>query len=272
MSAGTAAEGDVVEIRSGCGRSRAARLVALALAACFVGLLATVRPTMALSLSPRCGVPDSLVVLPDQLRRTKNLLAGGKSVRVLAIGSSSTRGVGASSPARAYPARFEDALERRFPGVDVVVLNDGVNGELAAETLERLKQHVASFAPDLVVWQVGTNDAMAQVDPEAFTRTLRDGIAWVGARGVDLILMDPQYCPRVAKEPVYSTYVELVAKVAGETGVPLMRRYAAMRYWASRSNGPQLMLASDSFHLNDRGYACIAEVLAEGLARLIASR
>ena len=245
------------------------RFVLVALAACLLGGSGPAGRAVADTISKPCGVPDSIVLLPDQLRRTKDLLTEGKPIKVLAIGSSSTRGIGASSPKRAYPVRFEVELERRFPNVDTVVWNDGVNGELASATLPRLKQDVAYFAPDLVVWQVGTNDAMAGVDRDAFAATLRDGIAWMAERGVDLILMDPQYCPRVAKQPIYSAYVDTIAKVAAETGVPVMRRYKAMRYWAEARTAAPSMLAGDSFHLNDQGYACVAEVLAEGIARLV---
>ena len=62
----------------------------------------------------------------------------GAPLDILAIGSSSTEGVGASTPANAYPARLEAELEQRT-GVDFDVKNAGVGGELAAKTLERLK-------------------------------------------------------------------------------------------------------------------------------------
>ena len=248
----------------------AGRLTAAAL---LIGLFAAgAREARALPMSQSCGLPESLLLLPDRFTRTKALLGAGKPLRILAIGSSSTRGAGASSPRRTYPARLEAELARRLPLAGSDVVNDGVDGEVAAETLERMKRELASISPDLVVWQVGTNDAMAQVDPAAFRATLRDGIAWLRSQGVDLILMDPQFCPRVAKEPVYSAYVDIIGEVARDMGVPVMRRYAAMRYWANRTRTPQTMLAGDSFHLNDRGYACVAEVLAEGLARLVASR
>ena len=248
----------------------AGRLMAAAL---LIGLFAAgAREARALPMSQSCGLPESLLLLPDRFTRTKALLGAGKPLRILAIGSSSTRGAGASAPSRTYPARLEAELARRFPLAGSDVWNDGVDGEVAAETLERMKRELASISPDLVVWQVGTNDAMAQVDPAAFRATLRDGIAWLRSQGVDLILMDPQFCPRVAKEPVYSAYVDIIGEVARDMGVPVMRRYAAMRYWANRTRTPQTMLAGDSFHLNDRGYACVAEVLAEGLARLVASR
>ena len=256
--------------RNGHGRGFG-KLVVVALAACFLGGPGPAGRVAADPISKPCGVPDSIVLLPDQLRRTKSILTEGKPIKVLAIGSSSTRGIGASSPKRAYPVRFEIELERRFPNVDTIVWNDGVNGEMASATLQRLKRDVGYFAPDLVVWQVGTNDAMAGVDLQDFAATLRDGIAWTTDRGVDLVLMDPQYSPRVAKEPVYSAYVDIIARVADEAGVPVMRRYKAMRYWAEAKTEAPSMLADDSFHLNDLGYACVAEVLAEGIARLVAT-
>ena len=78
---------------------------------------------------------------------------------ILAIGSSSTEGVGASSPANSYPARLEAELESET-GVDFDVKNAGVGGELAAKTLERLRRALKSGWARLVIWQVGTNDAL----------------------------------------------------------------------------------------------------------------
>ena len=61
----------------------------------------------------------------------------GLPLDILAIGSSSTEGVGASSPANAYPARLKDELEKET-GVDFDVKNAGIGGELATKTVERL--------------------------------------------------------------------------------------------------------------------------------------
>ena len=70
---------------------------------------------------------------------------------ILAIGSSSTEGVGASSPANAYPARLKEELARES-GIAADVKNAGVGGELAAKTLQRLKRALKVGWAELVIW------------------------------------------------------------------------------------------------------------------------
>ena len=110
---------------------------------------------------------------------------GGASapLDILAIGSSSTEGIGATSAANAYPAKLEEELEERT-GVDFDVKNAGVGGELAAKTLERLKRALRSGWARLVIWQVGTNDAIVGVDEALFRATLKAGVAAVRAAGI----------------------------------------------------------------------------------------
>ena len=78
---------------------------------------------------------------------------------MLAIGSSSTVGVGASSPSATYVAKLETTLEGTFKGMDFDVIGRGLSGEVAQGAADRMKQEVEQTKPDLVVWQVGTNDA-----------------------------------------------------------------------------------------------------------------
>ena len=46
----------------------------------------------------------------------------------------------------------------------------------------------------------------------------------------------------------------------------VLRRFAAMRDWSGLAGGG---VGPDELHLNDEGYACWAEITAEGLARAI---
>src|SRR5215210_3902879 len=62
---------------------------------------------MDLSLSPECRVPGSKLYTLASLRRVKRALRERRTIKVLAIGSSSTAGTAASSAAT-YPARLED--------------------------------------------------------------------------------------------------------------------------------------------------------------------
>src|SRR5258705_10649607 len=92
--------------------------------------------------------------------RMRRLIAAGRPVTIMALGSSSTAGAGASTPEATYPARLEVELRSRFPGVAITVLNRGVNGEEAADMLARFDQAAADDKPDVVLWQVGTKSGL----------------------------------------------------------------------------------------------------------------
>lgn len=222
------------------------------------------------ALSPACVVPDGLLRLSGNLDRliTRIHHAGAKPVRILAIGSSSTSGIGASGPTTTYPARLEEELEERIPEADFAVENAGVPGEVVVSTAERLEDEVLANPPDLVVWQVGTNDALTGAGRDAFSRVVADGLAFLKARKVDVILMDQQYFPKIDGNATYRSYVDQVHRLAVAAGVPVVNRFAAMDGWAERPAGQQVdMLSKDRFHMNDQGYACVAELVAEGIAR-----
>lgn len=199
------------------------------------------------------------------LRNMRRALKAGRRVKVLAIGSSSTVGVGASSPAAAYPVRLESNLEGFIPGFDVEVINRGVSGETGVEAVERLKFEVADIKPDLVVWQVGTNDALARIDETEFADALRSTVKWLVANKVDVMLIDPQYVERLAKDEHYTDIVRTISRIAGEERVLLVNRFEAMADLASR-RGDASFLAQDRFHPNDLGYRCMAEYAARAIA------
>ncbi|HZH28692.1 MAG TPA: GDSL-type esterase/lipase family protein [Azospirillaceae bacterium] len=221
-------------------------------------------PPHAQEVPAPCAVPPEMQGLPGALPRTLERIRAGRAVRILAIGSSSTVGVGASTPTRAYPPRLETALEARFPDIDFTVRNDGIVGEAAAATLKRLKRDVVDWEPDLVIWQVGTNDALNDVPLDDFADTVRRGVQWTGDRGVDIVLMDPQYYPDVPHEDVYTAFVDAIGHIVAETGVPLLPRYRIMRHWASQPRDMPV-LSGDGLHMNGAGYQCIAELLADGI-------
>lgn len=186
-------------------------------------------------------------------------------VKVLAIGSSSTVGVGASSPASTYPVRLENNLEALVPGLDVRMMNRGVSGETGQDAVQRLKQLVAEHRPDLVIWQVGTNDALARIDEDDFADMLRETLDWLHANGIDVILIDPQYVKRLSDDPHYTNIVNTISKVATQERILVVNRFGAMADLAKR-NGETAYLAPDKFHLNDLGYRCMAEYAARAIA------
>jgi lysophospholipase L1-like esterase len=196
----------------------------------------------------------------------------GAPFDILAIGSSSTEGIGATSPANAYPAKLEEELEKRT-GADFYVRNAGVGGELAAKTLERLKSVLKSGWATLVIWQVGTNDAIVGVDEALFRTTVKAGVAAVRAAGVPLVLIDPQFPLASPDAERYERYVAIVDGVGAEDHVPVLSRYAMMKGWRAKyAKALGSLLSRDGLHMNDLGYRCLAHALAGAIEGAAAAK
>jgi lysophospholipase L1-like esterase len=249
-------------------RAMSVRCLSIAMAALALTIVA---PAASVAAEAPCGAGKPVFSAKAGLQRLGAELRRRAEVRILAIGSSSTEGYGASTPAQAYPAQLQTRLSGLLGRPDVVVENAGVSGEAADATIQRLETRVASGDYDLVIWQVGTNDAVRGADEAAFRAYLSRGIAAVRRRGADLVLLDQQFFPSVKDPARYERYVSILGEVAQAGGVPLFSRFALMKSWGERS-GEHLraMLAGDGFHMSDRGYGCIASLLADDLVKAAA--
>ena len=191
---------------------------------------------------------------------------GEGALRLLAIGSSSTDGIGATSKERSYPARLAALLRQGLSGRAVEIVNAGIGGEIAPQTLQRLKKALAETRYDLVIWQVGTNDAVTGGDLQAFRALVADGIAAARKAQTRLAILDPQFYPGIKETPRYRAYVDAIAEIARANGVPVLSRFAAMSGWYQRdAEGFMAALANDRFHMSDAGYACLAQDIARSL-------
>jgi lysophospholipase L1-like esterase len=134
----------------------------------------------------------------------------------------------------AYPNRLETELRRRFPKLDIHVVNRGKGGEDAPEELARLGRDVVDLKPDLAIWQIGTNAVLRRDDLAADGEMMREGVDLLKRNGIDVVLMDLQYAPRVLERPAYPVMEALVEETADNARVGLFRRFALMRYWRRR--------------------------------------
>jgi lysophospholipase L1-like esterase len=198
-------------------------------------------------------------------------LAAGKPVVIIAFGSSSTQGYGSSSPEFNYPNRLAAQLHRQYPGADITVLNHGVGGEDAPEMMKRLQTSVIDAKPDLVIWQVGTNAVLRNLDPAETANMVEDGVARIQAAGADLVLVDPQYSPRVTEHgESASKMVKLLGKVAELRHVGIFPRFEVMRQWHDQQALPiESFVISDGLHMNDWGYACFAQLLGDDIIKSV---
>lgn len=217
-------------------------------------------------LDEACAVPDGSLRFATGMPTVVKALREGAPLRIVALGSSSTEGAGATSPELSYPSRLATELRARFPRSSIEVVNRGIGGQLARQMLERISRDAIEPDPELVIWQTGTNDALALIDQSDFNETLVSGIDRLQEAGIDVMLMDLQFYPRVRKADVYERYVDLMSGVASSERVALFPRYALMRHWAGSEKA---LWAGDGFHLGNLGYRCVAAVLAEAIERQV---
>jgi len=217
--------------------------------------------------SPACTVAAEQVRFDRPLPRTARRLVSGEPIKIVALGSSSTFGAGASTSAASYPSRLAEELARHFPGHDITVLNRGVNGEEAANMLARLDTAVIAEKPDLVLWQVGTNSVLRGKAVPPHASLLHEGLTRLKATGADIVLIDPQYAPRVIAKPNIDEMVSLIATVAKAEHVGLLHRFDLMRRWYESEHLPfETFVSPDGLHMNDWSYACLANALGMAIA------
>jgi lysophospholipase L1-like esterase len=212
---------------------------------------------------PNCTAPYELTRLDYTLKRTSQKIAAAQPIKIVAIGSSSTAGAGASSPAMSYPSRLQVELQALMPRVPVTVINRGVNGEESREMLARFERDVFSENPDLVIWQVGSNSVLRDRPLEEANAPLHDGLKLLREHGADVVLMNPQYAPKVITRHDVEGMVHLIAVAAKEKSIDLFQRYAVMRYWQLTEGLPfNAFTSADELHMNDWSYGCVAKLMA----------
>lgn len=197
----------------------------------------------------------------ETLPRTCARVAAGGPLTVVALGSSSTAGAGASTPEKSYPAQLEAALTRKLASrVPVRVVNKGVNGNDVHAMVARIGADVLALSPTLVVWQVGSNDVIRGEPLPRFVDALRAGAARIRAAGIDLVLMDMQAAPAIDAKAETPAYLDAIATVARETGAVLLPRYRMMK--SLEGKGPSLVV-EDGLHMSDAGYLALAGAALE---------
>ncbi len=231
--------------------------------------VAFVAPAAALedmAVPEQCKVPEGLIRDIADFSHSAERVARDRTLVIVAIGGASTQGLGASSPAAAWPTRLADILSRRLDAVEVRIFNFGVRRQTAKAAQERFTRDIATLHPSLVIWETGTVEAAQTLDPGEFIETLSKGMDDVGAMQADLILVDPQYARGSALLINFQPFMEAMHSAAAMPGVNLFPRHEIMRYWDSEGRlTPRTR--EEMTRGNDQIYNCIAELLAEVIDR-----
>jgi len=209
-----------------------------------------------------CQLGGNEITADSQLPHVAAALQQRKQIKILAIG--------ATFAARRRHARgghteeIRQILQQAVKGLNVVMINRGVSGELSAQAAPRIKNEVALTEPDLVLWQVGTNDALAYVPLDDLEETIVDTLRWLKEHKVDVVLVGLQYVDLMEQDQNYRAVRELLRKIAAQENVMIVRRYEAQRLLqqAEKSGGG---LIPDEFERSEAGYVCLAQYMARAI-------
>jgi acyl-CoA thioesterase-1 len=218
-------------------------------------------PPQAAALGLQCSVPQSTIARASPLVNTAARIEAGKRVRVLAIGSSSTW---SGNKPSSYPSRLEKMLENVWKGVNVEIVNRGVSGEIASVSARRLINEAAILRPQMVLWQLGTNDAVARVPLIEFETTVRATVRMLHKNGIDVVLVGLQYTPKLVRDDHWFAVRAVLDRIAAEENLLYVRRDRAMEFLAQTRSAAEIS-ADDEFSLTDLGFPCMAEHIAQAM-------
>jgi acyl-CoA thioesterase I len=217
-----------------------------------------------------CLTANSDLSLGVQLPRAAKRLKFGDPLKIVAIGSSSTVGLWVLRSADTYPEVMRQELLRLRPNVRVSVINSGRIGDTIPDNIARFERDVFAQNPDLVIWQLGTNDIAWGGNPDDLLKSkFIAGVKALKARSVDVILMDLQYAPLVLRSIHYSTMETIISDASKQERVGLFSRFALMRKAIDAGVSPGALVSWDGLHNTVDGYDCIGRALARAISNSI---
>ena len=118
-----------------------------------------------------------------------------------------------------------------------------------------------------MLWQLGTNSVIRDHKIADHGAAIRAGLKKIRATGADVVLIDPQFAPKVIVKPDAERMVELISLTAKQEEADLFRRYDVMKRWREVDRLPfEAFVSPDGLHLNDWSYACMAKGLGTAIA------
>ncbi len=178
-----------------------------------------------------------------------------------AQGDSLTAGSG-QAPGEAFPVRLQ--ARRAAAGIAAEVVNGGVSGDTSAGGLARLEWALADH-PDIVLVELGANDALRGIDPHVTYANLDKILARLKAAGPKVMLLGMRAPPNWGSR--YQTEFDAIyPKLAEKYQVPLYP------FFLDGVAMDPALNQGDGLHPNAHGVEIIAERIEPYVARLLAGK
>jgi len=173
--------------------------------------------------------------------------ARAEPVTIVVLGDSLTAGHGLDAD-DAFPAKLQVALAAR--DVDAVVINSGVSGDTSAGGLSRLAWSMGD-APDLAIIELGANDALRGLAPDATYENLSAILQWLDDQGIPGLLAGMLAPPNLG-EDYGRAFNAIFPALAAAHGVPLYP------FFLAGVIGEPTLLQDDGMHPTAKGVELIA--------------
>lgn len=214
-----------------------------------------------------CPIPDGIDFSGFALPQSELQIAAGKRLVVLVIGGASMSGTAAGGRAYSVPARLEARLRADLPGKDIAVVARDIAGGNTRAAADRMAASIRDAGAKLVVWETGSSAAVAGEDIEMFGTELESGINAARDAKADIIMMDLQYAPSIARVMNQGPYSDAIRGAAEMAAIPMLPRSNLMHAWSDSGD-----LDFDTEKPAERVkvartlYDCLAATLATGIA------
>ena len=239
-------------------------IAALGAFAAFCMLAAAAAAQQVPSFSRECQPGSAATATESPLPNVAAALQRKKGkITILAIGAASTAGMG--NVRGGYQAQLRRMIKAAARDIEVEIVNRGVSGELAEQAAQRLKVQVGLTTPDLVLWQVGTNDALSYVEVERVEGVVRETVRWLKEHKVDVVLVGLQYVSGMARDSHYQAIRVALRRIAREENVIIVRRYEAMELLEKAQRAEPGALV-DEFANSETAYNCMAQYVARAIS------
>jgi acyl-CoA thioesterase-1 len=208
-----------------------------------------------------CLAFKSGLSLGARLAFTRARLRAGGTLTIVAFGSSSTTGFGAFGHGTAFPDVMKQELLRLHPAARIELINSGRILEGLGDNIARIDDDVLRYKPDLLVWQIGTNDVVWRGIADNAEEMLSESIKRIKAAKTDVVLMDLQYTPLVLANSRYVRMEKIIADAADQQKVGYFPRFLLMK--RAIEAGVTGLVSWDGLHNSADGYACVGVALAQ---------
>jgi acyl-CoA thioesterase-1 len=186
-------------------------------------------------------------------------LATAAPLKIMAFGDSLLAGYGLSSDADNIPSQLEKRL--KADGHDVKLINAAVSGDTTTDGLARLDWSLAD-KPDMVLLELGSNDALRGQDPEKTRANLDQILARLKAANIPVLLCG-MLAPRNLGPAYIAKFDPIYPDLAKKYDVPL---YPFILDGVALDNS---LNQADGMHPNKDGVLVIVKRLAPAVEKAL---